>query len=111
MNQAAKILTGYSDFTSFSRLHSDVKTNICRIYEAKWTDDEGRMVFTIRADRFLRNMVRAIVGTLVKVGLQKIGISDFAKIIESRNRGNAGPSAPAKGLFLEEIEYPEEIFI
>ncbi len=111
MNQAAKMLPAYSDFTSFSRLHSDVKTNTCRIYEAEWTEDENRMVFTIKADRFLRNMVRAIVGTLVKAGFRKIEIPDFKRIIESRNRGNAGPSAPAKGLFLENIEYPDGIFI
>ena len=111
MNKAAAVLKDYSDFTSFSRLHSDVKTNICRIYEAEWSSDKHLIIFTIKADRFLRNMVRAIVGTMVKAGFGKISVPGFKEIIELKDRGKAGPSAPAKGLFLENIEYPGEIFI
>ncbi|MDR1056575.1 MAG: tRNA pseudouridine(38-40) synthase TruA [Prevotellaceae bacterium] len=106
MNKAADILLEYHDFTSFSKLHSDVKTNNCKISYACWNKTSGnRLVFTITADRFLHNMVRAVVGTLLEVGKQKITINDFCKIIESKNRGNAGVSAPAQGLFLWEIEY------
>lgn len=107
MNEAAKVLFEYGDFTSFSRLHTDVKTNNCKIFRAEWSSDNNQLIFTIRADRFLRNMVRAIVGTLLEVGRGKISVSDFKKIIESKNRGAAGASAPAYGLFLAEIQYPE----
>ncbi len=109
MNQASRILFEYEDFTSFSRLHSDVKTNNCKIYHAKWTNENEQLVFTIKADRFLRNMVRAIVGTLLEVGKDKISIDDFRKIIEAKDRGAAGTSAPAQGLFLVEIEYPVDL--
>jgi tRNA pseudouridine38-40 synthase len=111
MNKASSILLNFSDFTSFSRLHSDNKTNICRILKAGWTDSDTRLVFTIQADRFLRNMVRAIVGTMVELGTGKINTEEFEKIIQSKNRSSAGMSAPAKGLFLVDIEYPEEIFV
>ncbi len=111
MNEAANILFEYSDFTSFSKLHTDTKTNICKIYTANWKELENKLIFTIKADRFLRNMVRAIVGTLLDVGIKKITISQFRKIIESKNRSNAGYSVPAKGLFLSHIEYPEEMMI
>jgi tRNA pseudouridine38-40 synthase len=111
MNAAASLLKYYSDFTSFSKLHTDVKTNLCKIFTAEWHKKDNSLVFTIKADRFLRNMVRAIVGTLVLVGRGKIDIDDFRTIIESRNRSAAGPSAPAHGLFLSEIEYPEHILI
>jgi tRNA pseudouridine38-40 synthase len=110
MNEACKILVEYSDFTSFSKLHTDVKTNICRIEYARW-EQEGKMwVFTIKADRFLRNMVRAIVGTLFEVGRGKSSLSDFRQVIEAKNRCIAGTSVPAKGLSLEEITYPDELF-
>jgi tRNA pseudouridine38-40 synthase len=105
MNEAAEKLFEYDDFTSFARLHSDNKTNICKISQATWEEDADNLVFTIAADRFLRNMVRAIVGTLLEVGRGKITVNDFAQIIERRERGAAGTSAPAKGLFLEEIRY------
>ncbi|HUX97719.1 MAG TPA: tRNA pseudouridine(38-40) synthase TruA [Bacteroidales bacterium] len=111
MNQACKILIGQGDFTSFSRLHSDTKTNICRIFAAEWTSNGGSLVFLIRADRFLRNMVRAIAGTMVDIGSGKLSISEFENIILAKDRCRAGKSAPAKGLFLTEIEYPDEIFI
>lgn len=112
MNEAAQILFDYSDFTSFSKLHTDAKTNFCHISHAVWTQvDEETWVFTIRADRFLRNMVRAIVGTLVEVGRGKLSIEGFRRVIEQLDRGKAGTSAPANGLFLVNVEYPDEIFI
>lgn len=105
MNEAARILFYYNDFTSFSKLHTDVKTNNCKIYEAAWKQEDRQLIFTIKADRFLRNMVRAIVGTLLEVGKGKITIDDFKKIIEAKDRGAAGTSVPAQGLFLVDIEY------
>jgi len=105
MNKAAKVLFEFNDFTSFSRLHSDVKTNNCKIFQAEWQIEGNMLVFTIKADRFLRNMVRAIVGTLIEVGKGKITTDDFRKIIEMKDRGQAGTSAPAQGLFLVDIEY------
>ncbi len=110
MNQACQVLFDYIDFTSFSKLHTDVKTNNCRIYQAEWKQSGHELVFTIKADRFLRNMVRAIVGTLLEVGLHKIDIAGVRKIIENKDRGAAGVSVPAHGLFLADIEYPEHIF-
>ncbi|MGD0710981.1 MAG: tRNA pseudouridine(38-40) synthase TruA [Bacteroidales bacterium] len=110
MNEAANTLFDYVDFTSFSKLHTDVKTNNCKILHVRWTEENGLLVFTIIADRFLRNMVRAIVGTLIDVGKGKISLAEFRKIIESKNRCDAGYSVPAQGLFLEEIKYPEDIF-
>jgi tRNA pseudouridine38-40 synthase len=106
MNEAAKVLFDYEDFTSFSRMHTDVKTNNCKIYFAEWKEENSQLVFTIKADRFLRNMVRAIVGTLLEVGREKLTVQDFKKIIESKDRCDAGASAPAQGLFLVDIKYP-----
>jgi tRNA pseudouridine38-40 synthase len=112
MVEASKILFDYEDFTSFSKLHTDVKTNNCKISRADWTEDQGQLIFTITADRFLRNMVRAIVGTLIEVGKGKISLDDFRKVIESKDRANAGFSVPAQGLFLEGVEYSwEDILI
>ena len=112
MNEAANKLFDYIDFTSFSRLHTDVKTNNCKIMEASWTETTpGEFVFVIKADRFLRNMVRAIVGTLLLVGRHRLSVEDFCKIVEGKNRCKAGDSAPANALFLEDIEYPAELFI
>jgi tRNA pseudouridine38-40 synthase len=108
MNEAARILLEYDDFTSFSRLHTDVKTNLCKIYRAEWQQEKNRLVFTIRANRFLRNMVRAVVGTLLEVGKGKLSLENFREIIEVKDRGAAGASAPAHGLFLAEVEYPDE---
>lgn len=110
MNDATKRLLQHTDFTSFSKLHTQVKTNNCKIYSAVWEKKNSRLIFTISADRFLRNMVRAIVGTLIDVGRGKISLPEFNRIIESKNRSNAGYSVPAKGLFLEEIKYPDSIF-
>lgn len=111
MNNAAKILFEYADFTSFSKLHANVNNNNCKILQAAWKEENNMLVFTITADRFLRNMVRAIVGTLLDVGRGKLTINDFRKIIESKNRCDAGSSVPAKGLFLEMIEYPKDLFL
>jgi len=111
MNEACGILLNHNDFTSFCKLHSDNKTNICKIHYAVWEEVDHRLLFTIKADRFLRNMVRAIVGTMIEIGFGKINIREFEEIIISRDRCRAGKSAPAKGLFLAQIEYPEEIFL
>lgn len=111
MNEAARALYEYSDFTSFSKLHTDVRTNNCKITHAEWTqEDEVTWVFTIRADRFLRNMVRAIVGTLLEVGRGKLTAGGFREVIEQKDRGKAGTSAPGQALFLAGVEYPEDIF-
>lgn len=107
MNNAAKILFNYTNFKSFSRSNTDVKTYNCKIYQAEWRLNNLNLVFYISADRFLRNMVRAVVGTLLDVGLEKISISEFEKIIQKENRNLAGASAPARGLFLTKITYPK----
>lgn len=109
MNEAAKVLLQYTDFTSFSKLHTDVATNNCRITHAQWEPEGEQMVFTVTADRFLRNMVRAIVGTLVDVGMGKITKSDFCRIIEQKDRCCAGTSMPGHALFLWDITYTFEI--
>lgn len=111
MNRAAQLLVDTVDFTSFSKLHTDTKTNDCHVSEALWTPlNGGRWMFTITADRFLRNMVRAIVGTLMEVGRHKLTIDGFRKIIDSKDRCSAGDSAPAQGLFLYKIVYPDNLF-
>ena len=109
MNEAASILFNYTDFTSFSKLHTDTKTNNCNISEAFWYTCDEQLVFKITANRFLRNMVRAIVGTLLDVGRKRITIDYFCKIIEQKDRCCAGKSAAAKGLFLTDIQYPYDI--
>lgn len=106
MNEAAKILFEYRDFQCFSKTNTDVKTYICDIKDAFWKQDDSKLVFTISADRFLRNMVRAIVGTLVDIGLKKKQVNELRKIIESGDRSNAGASVPAHGLYLTKVEYP-----
>ncbi len=107
MNRAAKTLITTTDFTSFAKLHGNAKTNECKVYEARWSlnEENNTLVFTIRANRFLRNMVRAIVGTLMDVGRGKLLEEDFKKIIEKKNRCESSTSAPAKGLFLWEVKY------
>lgn len=105
MNEAAQKLFDYTDFSSFSRLHTDVKTNDCKIMQAEWVQNDNQLKFIIKADRFLRNMVRAIVGTLLEVGQGKLSVQEFCEIIERKNRGEAGASAPAQGLFLVDIKY------
>jgi tRNA pseudouridine38-40 synthase len=111
MNHAASLLFEFNDFTSFSKLGTQVATNNCRIMEAKWLESSNNLIFRIKADRFLRNMVRAIVGTLIDVGLSKLNAEEFCRIIESKNRSMAGFSVPAQGLFLTHIEYPPGFLI
>ena len=111
MNAAAQILFEYTDFTSFSKLHTDAKTNLCTIMQAQWESlDEHTLVFTIKANRFLRNMVRAIVGTLLEVGRGKMTLDEFRKVIESHDRGVAGTSVPGHALFLVDVDYPLDLF-
>jgi len=105
MNEAAKLLLEYENFQTFSKVKTEVYTFNCNVTEAFWEQKGNELTFTISANRFLRNMVRAIVGTLVDVGLGKLTVTDFRKIIESKNRSNAGLSVPAKGLFLTQIKY------
>jgi tRNA pseudouridine38-40 synthase len=111
MQSAADMLLGRKDFGCFSKSNTQVKTNICQVMSAKWSRKDHIFEFEITADRFLRNMVRAIVGTLVDVGLGKLSLEEFPQILESRNRSMAGYSAPGCGLFLSDISYPEEVWI
>ena len=111
MNEASKILLDYKDFQCFSRSKTDVKTYHCKIKKAYWEERDEQLIFTISADRFLRNMVRAIVGTLLDVGAGKTSLSNFHDIIKSKDRSKAGTSAPAHGLFLTKVEYPQDIYI
>ena len=115
MNEACQILFNHTDFECFSKVNTDVRTFNCVIFEAHWTrggaeqsgakQDGNKLVFTIAADRFLRNMVRAIVGTMINIGTGKISLADFEKIIDRKNRSQAGFSVPAQGLYLTKIEY------
>ena len=113
MNLAARHLLGTHDFTTFSKGHTDVKTHLCTVSEAEWRalPGEGRWVFRITANRFLRNMVRATVGTLFDVGRGKLSPEDFGEKLEARDRSLAGTSAPPQGLFLEEIAYPSDLYL
>jgi tRNA pseudouridine38-40 synthase len=110
MNQAASLLLEHKDFECFSKSNTDVKTYICDVRKAIWEIRDDKWVFTISADRFLRNMVRAVVGTLLDVGMGKIKPEDIHNIIESKDRGKAGVSVPAKGLYLTQVIYPKELF-
>ncbi len=109
MNNAAKLLFNYSDFSCFSKSNTQTFTNNCKINEAFWKEENGLLMFTVSADRFLRNMVRAIVGTLLEIGEGKMSEQDLIKIIESKDRSNAGVSVPACGLYLKKITYPIEL--
>ena len=111
MNLACQFLLGKQDFTSFSKANAQTFTNNCNVMLANWQWQDGELVFTIKADRFLRNMVRAIVGTLLEVGIGKIKAEQVKKIIAQNDRSMAGTSVPANALFLSEIEYPKDIFI
>ena len=111
MQQAAQILFEYSDFGCFSKNLTQVKTNICKIMQADWKAVPDGLEFRIKADRFLRNMVRAIVGTLLDIGRGRITEDDLRRIIEGKNRSDAGVSVPACGLYLCEIEYPDTLFV
>ena len=105
MNEACALLFTHTDFECFSKTNTDVRTFNCAIFEANWKQDGTKVVFTIAADRFLRNMVRAIVGTMINIGTGKISLPDFERIIESKDRSQAGFSVPAHGLYLTKIEY------
>lgn len=112
MNEAARILLATTDFSSFSKLNTQVKTNNCKVTYAKWEKvGDGEWRFVITSDRFLRNMVRAIVGTLIDVGRKKIDITDFENIIKQKSRTEAGMSAPAHALFLTDVKYPEDLYL
>jgi tRNA pseudouridine38-40 synthase len=110
MNEGSKLLMQYQDFTSFSKSNTQVFTNNCHISHAQWEQKNDLLVFTIQANRFLRNMVRAVVGSLVDLGKQKYDLAEFKSIIESKNRSKAGLSVPAQGLFLTEVNYPKNYF-
>lgn len=110
MNEAAALMLGWEDFECFSRVHTEVKHFRCTIKEAKWVEEGEWLIFYITANRFLRNMVRAIVGTLLEVGRHRMSLSDFREVLESRDRSKAGRSAPAQGLFLTRVQYPENIY-
>ena len=105
MNEAARVLMEYDDFTSFAKLHTQVKTNICHLSEAHWDEVGEEWVFTIRSNRFLRNMVRSVTGTLLDVGRGKLSIEGLREIVEKKDRCAAGVSMPACGLFLTRVEY------
>lgn len=105
MNKAAELLFNYVDFQCFSKVNSDVNTFDCTIFEAHWSKEKDKLIFTISANRFLRNMVRAIVGTMVNIGLHKITLEDFEAIIKGKDREKAGFSVPAHGLYLTKIDY------
>ena len=111
MNSAAKLLLGKKDFSCFSKSKTQTFTNDCQVLKAEWTKEEDLFVFEIKANRFLRNMVRAVVGTLLEVNEGKRSVESITELIASKNRSNAGVSVPAKGLFLVDIEYPATGFI
>lgn len=108
MNQAAALLTQHSDFTSFAKLHGGSKTNLCKVVSAVWQEKNNQLIFSVKADRFLRNMVRALVGTLLEVGLEKLSVKGFEEVIMKHDRAAAGVSVPPQGLFLTHIEYDFE---
>ena|SRR6218665_285388 len=110
MNEAAKLLLGKQDFTSLSKLHTDVKTNICDVTDARWIPTQSGWYFQITANRFLRNMVRATVGTLLEVGYGGLNPNDIKTILEAKDRGEAKLSVPAHALFLSNVEYPDGLF-
>lgn len=119
MNEACQILFKHNDFECFSKVNTDVNTFNCVIFEANWTrgnpeapgkQNGNKLIFTIAADRFLRNMVRAIIGTMINIGTGKISLADFEKIIDSKDRSQAGFSVPAHGLYLTKIEYKKDLF-
>ncbi|GAA4278113.1 tRNA pseudouridine(38-40) synthase TruA [Aquimarina mytili] len=111
MNEAAKLLLNYTNFKCFSKSKTDVKTYNCTITKAIWVRDNDQLIFNISANRFLRNMVRAIVGTLIEIGEHKLNKEDLIQIIKSEDRSQAGYSVPAHGLYLTEVHYPKTIYI
>ena len=111
MREAAEAVREYSGFEAFSKRNTQVKTFRCRVIESRWEECDGYYTYTVRANRFLRGMVRAIVGTLLDVGTGKITQKEFASIIQSRDRKRAGANVPAYGLYLEKVKYPSRIFV
>lgn len=111
MNECCQMIKGKHDFTSFSKTHTDVNHFFCEILEAEWVKKDEQIIFRVKANRFLRNMVRALVGTMVLVGKEKISSSDFKKIMMSKDRTKAGSSAKAHGLFLTNIAYSNHIYV
>lgn len=111
MNECANLLLDVSDFSAFSKSNTQVNNNICKLFFAGWTEHENEYVFTISANRFLRNMVRAVVGTLLEVGKEKMNRDEFMEVVKGGNRSDAGTSVPACGLYLRSIQYPESLFI
>lgn len=107
MNQACALMPNFKDFSSFSKSNTQTETNLCDLYYARWETTKTGLRFEVKANRFLRNMVRAIVGTCIEVGRGNLSVEDFARVIESKDRGKAGYSVPAHGLYLMDIEYPE----
>ena len=110
MEEGARIIMQHEDFASFSRSHTQVKTTICQISEARWEQHDHRLVFTITANRFLRNMVRAVVGTLLEIGKGRRTVASLPAMLQTKTRSNAGMSAPAHGLFLVDVKYPDWVF-
>ena len=106
MNEAARLLIDHKDFECFCKVHTDVNNFLCDIIFAEWKQVDDKLIFTIKANRFLRNMVRAVVGTLIEIGKKRMTIEQFKQILESKNRSEAGQSVPAHGLFLTEVHYP-----
>lgn len=111
MNKAAALLKKYNDFSAFSKVSPQTKSSICKIYSAEWKTNRDELIFTIRADRFLRGMVRMVTGTMMQLGRHKITLMEFKKIIESKDCRNAGALVPACGLYLTNVEYPQSIFL
>jgi len=111
INQACKIIEQWQNFECFSKVHTEVNHFNCEIQHAHWSDDGPAQLFEIQANRFLRGMVRAIVGTLIDVGLKKTSLEDFQKILESRDRKAAGRAVPPQGLYLQAVTYPQDIYI
>lgn len=111
MNKAASLLVGTHDFESFSRVKTEVNNFLCSIKEAKWQLENDSLVFHVTANRFLRGMIRALVGTLIEVGLGKLSVEDFVKVIEKRDRKAAGSAVPAMGLYLSKVAYPNSVYL
>lgn len=111
MNKACIMMLGEQDFGCFCKANADNHTNICNVSEAKWTESDNMLVFQISANRFLRNMVRAVVGTMLEIGQDRMSLADFQAVLDSKDRTYAGPSVPPHGLYLTAVEYPSEIFL
>ncbi len=109
MNLASRFLLDVNDFTSFSKVDTDTKNNLCSIQDCRWDESDHSLIFTITANRFLRNMVRAITGTMLDLGRRRMTMDDFRRIVEEKNRSAAGESAPARGLFLTTVRYPDSV--